>query len=69
LYRAVGGLYAHGDWADASAAQARFAHIFRMFEKCASGLPSGNFRIDQTTGAIGSRDPMANAPLERLGTN
>ncbi|CAN7381101.1 metallophosphoesterase family protein [Pararhizobium sp. LjRoot238] len=69
LYQTVGRLYAHGDWADANAAQARFALIFRMFEKYASGLPSGNFRIDRTSGAIGSRDPMANAPLERLGTS
>ncbi|WP_349435441.1 metallophosphoesterase [Pararhizobium sp. A13] len=68
LYRAVGSLYAQGDWTDASAAQARFALIFRMFEKCASGLPSGNFRIDRMTGVIGLRHPTANAPLERLGT-
>jgi 3',5'-cyclic AMP phosphodiesterase CpdA len=68
LYRAVGRLYAEGTWAIANAAQARFALIFRIFEKCASGLPSGNFRIDRTTGAIGSGDPMG-AILEGLGTS
>jgi hypothetical protein len=52
-----------------NAAQARLALIFRMFEKSISGLPSGNFRIDRTTGAIAPRASQANAPLERLGTN
>ncbi|MEK1928692.1 MAG: metallophosphoesterase [Pararhizobium sp.] len=69
LYQAVGRLYAEGDWDGVNAAQARFALIFRMFEKSISGLPSGNFRIDRTTGAIASRASQANAPLERLGTN
>jgi len=69
LYQAVGRLYAEGDWDDVNAAQARFALIFRMFEKSISGLPSGNFRIDRTTGAIAPRASQANAPLERLGTN
>lgn len=69
LYRAVGRLYADGGWDGANAAQARFALIFRMFEKSVSGLPSGNFRIDRMTGAIALRDPMANAWLERLGTS
>jgi hypothetical protein len=69
LYQAVGRLYAEGDWDGVNAAQARLALIFRMFEKSISGLPSGNFRIDRTTGAIASRASQANAPLERLGTN
>lgn len=52
LYRAVGQLFANGGWSDAGCAQARFALIFRMFEKYAGGLPSRNFSIDRTSGAI-----------------
>ncbi|MCW0000934.1 metallophosphoesterase [Pararhizobium sp. YC-54] len=52
LYRAVGQLFANGGWSDAGSAQARFALIFRMFRKYAGGLPSRNFSIDRTNGAI-----------------
>jgi len=55
-YRAVGQLFADGSWSDTNAAQARFALIFRMFGKYVSGLPSGNFSIDRTTGAISRID-------------
>ncbi|WP_158515774.1 metallophosphoesterase family protein [Pararhizobium polonicum] len=56
-YRTVGQLFAAGDWSNAASAQAQFALIFRMFEKYASGLPSGNFSIDRTTGTIRRIDP------------
>ncbi|WP_455270509.1 metallophosphoesterase family protein [Rhizobium herbae] len=52
LYRAVGQLFADSDWSGAGSAQARFALIFRMFEKYAGGLPSGNFSIDRADGTI-----------------
>ncbi|MBP1861409.1 metallophosphoesterase family protein [Rhizobium herbae] len=55
-YRAVGQLFADGNWSDTNATQARFALIFRMFWKYASGLPSGNFSIDRMTGAISRID-------------
>jgi hypothetical protein len=56
-YTAVGQLFADGVLDDTDTAQGRFALIFRMFEKYASGLPSGNFSIDRTTGAISRNDP------------
>lgn len=56
-YTAVGQLFADGVLGDTDTAQGRFALIFRMFEKYASGLPSGNFSIDRTTGAISRNDP------------
>lgn len=68
LYRAVGRLYADGDWTDANAAQPRFALIFRMFEKYASGLPSANFRIDRTTGGIVPLKAAAEPFTEKLAT-
>jgi 3',5'-cyclic AMP phosphodiesterase CpdA len=64
LYRAVGQLFANGDWSDAGSAQVRFALIFRMFEKYAGGLPSSNFRVDRTTGTVVSTDMVADAPME-----
>lgn len=56
LYRAVGRLYADGNWPDGQAAQARFALIFRMLEKFAFGLPSNHFSIDRRTGEISRRE-------------
>lgn len=66
LYHAVGRLYAEGNRGEADTAQARFSLVFRMFEKYASGLPSGNFRISRTAGTIVSRHTMADAPTEGL---
>ncbi len=51
-YSAIEGLYANGNWTDPACVQALLALIFRMYSKYASGLPSGNFRIDRETGAI-----------------
>lgn len=51
-YGAVERLYANRNWTDTGCIQALLALIFRMYRKYASGLPSGNFHIDQQTGAI-----------------
>ena len=52
LYRLVGSFYATDDRHEEGSAQSQFALIFRMFEKYLSGLPSGNFSIDRTSGDI-----------------
>lgn len=58
-YAAIERLYADGAWTDPRCIQAMLALIFRMYGKYASGLPSGNFRIDRGTGTI---TPMAEDP-------
>ncbi|KQY15173.1 metallophosphoesterase family protein [Rhizobium sp. Root482] len=55
LYRAIGRLFAKGDWQDRQSAQARLALMFRMLEKFVSGLPSNHFSIDRNTGEISRR--------------
>lgn len=50
-YRAVGTLLGDRQWPQGTVQQ-RLSLIFRMFAAYGAGLPSENFRIDRTTGAI-----------------
>lgn len=51
-YQAVGRLFADCGGHEPGAVQTQFTLIFRMFTKYISGLPSRNFSIDRTSGAI-----------------
>jgi len=51
-YTAVADIFRDGAWGGESAVQARFALLFRMYDKFRSGLPSHNFRVDLANGDI-----------------